>query len=148
MFGVNLLLTTPSCLGRAWQKNDDPNKWREAADKLPFSSDGNLAALLRMELLAEEGARDHARYVADALVKVAYSGSEPHPDGRDAATLIELLKAIDAGIEKSRNPLALAAQQLAELQGELPDGQRSKLKTIIDNVRAAQSPLVIELQKR
>ncbi len=112
-----------------------------------MSEDGKLAAFTRMDLLAKKDMRKPAKAFADTLKKIAYSGSEPHPDGRNAETIITLLRTFDEELEKARSPLAQAEKQLTALQADLPDAQRSQVKDILDNLRAAQSPLVVELLK-
>lgn len=148
MFGVNLLLTSPSTLGRAWTDSNDRKKWQAAVDAMKLSVDGNVAAISRMELLDQAGARPHAKAFADALRDAAYSGSEPHPDDRNARTMVTLLRVFDEELERSAGPLTQAAKQLETLKASLSERQGKDVQAILDNVRAAQNPFVFELAKR
>jgi hypothetical protein len=102
---INLLLATPTALGRAFANGDD-QAINDAVGALPLTADGRMEAIARARaLFRTKGVAAAAKLFQDALRDIAYAGSEPHPEPLHAAAIIEAMKALDAAAaaEKIRN---------------------------------------------
>lgn len=95
LHAINLLLATPSTLGRAFSAGDD-QKIKEALAALPLTTVGRVAALTR--IMALQKARGAAKLFADEMKENAYAGSEPHPEPLQAVAIVEAMKALDAAM--------------------------------------------------
>jgi len=93
IFGVTLLLCTPSTLGRAWTNNDSSAEWQKELDKLPFTDDMKAFAMKFMKSYV--GVRPFFKGIAD-IHAVVYAGGEPHPKVRQAPAIILKLRELDA----------------------------------------------------
>jgi len=103
LHAINLLLATPTPLGRAFAAGDE-QAVKDAVADLPLTPDGRLEALARANALSS-AARAAVKVFQDELKANAYAGSEPHPERMQAAAIIEAMKALDAAVaaEKIRS---------------------------------------------
>ena len=93
---INLLLATPTGLGRAFAAGNAQGV-KDAVAGLPLTPDGRIEAIARAAALyALPGVAAAAKLLQDALRDVAYAGSEPHPEPLQAVAIVEAMKALDA----------------------------------------------------